>query len=370
MPPAHASRRAFRAASCAVPAAALLLLAACGKPPAAGGPPGGDFPTPAVVAPVLRQPLEERLTLVANLRARDTVQIVAEIDAQIVAIGFADGAAVRQGDLLFRLDPAKFQAQLAEAEARVVLARSNLDRARSLADNQTISRQEFDQADSTFRAAQAAADLAREQLADAEIRAPFHGRMSAREASLGQFVARGRLLATLVSNGNLEMEFNVPERHLSKLALGQHVTISTVAYPDESFTGAITYLAPALDPASRTLAVRAELANADGRLRPGLFGRLDLTFRARDDALVIPESALSFRGDAVSVVVRNAEGRAEFRPVQPGLRLGGVAEILSGLAEGEQVVVEGFQKLGPGSLIMISEKSRRYGLEPTPSPGA
>jgi membrane fusion protein, multidrug efflux system len=100
-----------------------------------------------------------------------------------------------------------------------------------------------------------------------------------------------------------------------------------------------------------------------------MFGRLELAFQARQDALVVPESALSFRGDQVVVVVRNGDGAAEFRPVRPGLRLAGFAEIIEGLAEGEQVVVEGFQKMGPGTPIAISPKSARYGLEPESVPG-
>ena len=128
------------------------------------------------------------------------------------------------------------------------------------------------------------------------------------------------------------------------------------------------YLAPIVDPASRTVRVHARLENEDGQLKPGMFAGLNLVFKMREQALLVPESAVFFRGDQTLLVVRNAEGKAEFTPVTVGIRAGGNVEITSGLTAGQQVVAEGFQKMGPGSMILIAAESKRYGLEPSPPP--
>ena len=162
----------------------------------------------------------------------------------------------------------------------------------------------------------------------------------------------------------LEVEFNVPERYIGQLKMDQRIEISVEAWPDGLFSGSVVFISPKVDRTSRTVLVKARIANPDLQLKPGMFGKIELIFKARDAALVIPEAAISYANDDASVVVRNAEGVAEFRPVQVGIRLAGKAEIVDGLTAGEQVVVEGFQKLGPGTPISIAAESSRYGIEP------
>ena len=342
-------------------AALLVTLAGCGKPPSEQ-PPQGEYPVRAVIALAKVAPLEETLFLVGNLAAKESIDIRSEVEAKIVEIGFQEGDPITKGQLLFQLDNDKLQAQVAEAKARSELARHDFNRGEDLLQRKTISQQQFDQFRSNLDATRASLRLARERMSDAVITAPFAGQIGEREVSLGQFVDVGELLSSLVQTNPLDVEFNVPEKYLRQIAVRQRIDIQSVAYPGETFFGDVSFISPKLNEQSRTVLVKALVDNSDGRLKPGMFARLELAFRARDDALLIPEQAISYQADDAMVVVMGEENRAEFRPVSVGLRLSGVAEILSGLSPGERVVVEGFQKMGPGTLISISPKSERYGV--------
>jgi membrane fusion protein (multidrug efflux system) len=331
-------------------AACALALAGCGKPPSSGGPPG-DFPVSAVVAPVERRALEEKAFLVGSLEAIEEVDLVSELDARVQAINFQEGQAVEAGQVLIQFDDRKLGASLAEMRARYNLAKAELERSANLLSRNTISQQEFDRAEAEFDAAIAQLNLAEDQLSDATIRAPFDGVMTERLVSLGQFTTRGQRLASLVAVDPIEVEFNVPERYIGQLAMGQRMEIGVEAFPGETFAGPVTFISPRVDRDSRTVLVKARLANDDQRLKPGMFGSLELVFKVRDEALVIPEAAVSYSGDRASVVVMGADGKAEFRRIETGNRLSGVIEVTDGLDEGERVVVEGFQKMRPGSVI-------------------
>lgn len=340
----------------------LPWLPGCQKSSESAGPP--DYAVSAVIAAAEERSLEEKVLLVGSLATLEEVDLVSEIDARVVGLNFEEGVPVEAGQWLIQLDKRKLEASLAEMRARYDLAKANLERSANLLARQTISQQDYDQAAAEFDSAGALLLLAEEQLADATIVAPFNGVMTERLISLGQFTSRGEVLASLVAVDPLELHFNVPERTIGQLSLGQSIAFSVEAYPGSTFHGQVAFLSPRVDQRSRTLLVKARVANADHRLKPGMFGRLELAFTAREKALVIPESALSYADDKSTVVVMNAEDRAEFREVEVGLRLAGEAEILAGLEAGERVVVEGFQKLGPGSRISISDKSSRYGIVP------
>jgi membrane fusion protein (multidrug efflux system) len=327
-----------------------------------------DFPVQAVVAPVIRGGLEESLRLVGSLRAGEQVEIVSEIDSQIAALKFKEGERVKKGQVIIVLDDAKLKASLDEAKARLELATAELKRGQELLEKKTITEQEADRLLFQQRSADAAVRMTQEQFDDAVISAPFDGVLAEHDLSPGQIVSRGQKLVWLVQTSPLEVEFNVPERYVSQVAKQQKVQIESVAFPGRKFEGSVDYISPRLDEATRTALVKARLQNEDGLLKPGMYGTLNLIFRLRENVLTIPEAALSYQGDHVSVVVMNPVGKAEFRQVTTGLRLQEKAEITGGLEEGERVVVEGYQKMGPGTTVLIAPESERYGITPPPPP--
>ena len=347
----------------------MVILGGCSKPPPPEGPPS-DFPVPCVVGKATLERLEERLPLVGSVEAKDSVRIQSELEARVLRVGFKEGAAVKAGAVLFELDKRREEARLAEAVARQARAHKDLERGLVLLESKTIPPQEEDRLREAAKAADANVVLAQAAVEDAVVKAPFDGMMGELLASVGQFVGRGGDLATLTTMDPVEVAFDIPERFVSQVSMGQEVRLEAAAYPKSPFVGKVMYMAPELQGESRTLRVKAALDNKELKLRPGMFGVITLVFSVRERALVIPEGAILQQGDQSMVVALDAAGKAQFRPVRVGLRMAGRAEILEGMAEGEKVVVEGHQKTRPGAQIMAMPGSRAHDVEPDAMPGA
>lgn len=304
-----------------------------------------------IAVPVRERPVIESIPLVGSIAANESIEVKSEADGAIAEIGFEEGQKIAKGALLVALDESKFKSALQEAEANQQLADANFARARQLLADKLISQQEFDQASATFAMNQASVELRRRQLRDARIHAPFAGTVGARLVGPGQVITRNTLLTTLVDLDTVKVEMNVPERYLGQVQPGQRIRFKVDAFPSDTFEGEVFFVAPQLDAGTRTALVKARVPNPDGRLRGGMFAKLDLSVRHRERALVIPEPALLANGDQFSVFVVTPQTNVGPRPVRVGLRLSGRAEIVSGLTNGEVVVVEGHQKLFPGASV-------------------
>ncbi len=332
---------------------ALFATPGCNKKPAEGA--GAALPPTTVLAvEAKRAPIAETLALVGTLAGNETVEVKSETEGTIAEILFSEGQPVKKGDLLIRLDDSKLAASLAEAQANLELSATTFERSKVLYRDKLISQQEFDQAAATYQAHKASVELRRRQLADARIFAPFSGVTGSRTISPGQVISKDTTLTWLVDLEIVKAEFNVPERFLSEVKPGQEIQLTVAAYPKQRFTGEVYFLAPQVDPNTRTLLLKARVANPERRLKPGMFANLDLTLTLRQDAVVIPESALISQGERTSVYVINAEGKAQMRPVKVGLRTANQIEVKEGLAVGEKVVTEGIQKVRPGAQVQIA----------------
>jgi membrane fusion protein (multidrug efflux system) len=170
--------------------------------------------------------------------------------------------------------------------------------------------------------------------------------------SQGAFVAAGTDIARLEKIDQLKLDFRVPESYLARLKTAQQLKVEVDAYSGESFPGAIYAIEPAVDEATRTVVVRARVANADLKLRPGMFGRVLLQLAVRDKAIWVPEQAIVPRGQD-AFVFRVANGKADLVKVQTGTRRVGEVEIRTGVAAGDLVVTEGTQRIGPGSAVSV-----------------
>ncbi len=329
-----------------------LAVTGCGggaKRAGGGPPPGMAMNVKAEAARV--EAVEETVALVASLSANEAIEVSSEIAGTISAIHFEEGQAVEAGHVLFELDASKLAATVAEAESAFSLAQLNRRRAEDMLAKSTISQQEFDQALATHQSAEAALTRVRQLREDAAIKAPFEGLVGARYVSLGQVVNPGAKLATLSDVHPMKAEFHVPERFAGQLTAGMKVALRVTAYPDAAFEGTVYFIDPILDPANRTVLVKATIPNEDRRLRPGMFGNLNLILSVKERAVTVPESAINFNGDQPFVFTMTPEGTAQIQPVQTGLRVGGRTEITGGLSGGELVIFEGTQKIGPGSPV-------------------
>jgi membrane fusion protein (multidrug efflux system) len=349
--------------------AAMLALGGCKKDPAAGGAAGG-FATQVIAVKAVREPVTEQLRVIGTVLANETVDLQAEVDGRITAIHFEEGQPVQAGQPLVELDSTEVEARLVEAEASASWAQSKWDRARELLRNKTMSQQEADEAKAQFDMANARVLQTKKQLRDMKIVAPFAGIIGGRQISPGQVISRmnpGRgvqTIATLSDIDPVKVEGNVPERFLALAKVGSKIQLSIAAFPNEKFEGELYFVAPQIDPVNRTVLVKAKVPNSDLRLKPGMFASADLSLRVKEDAIVIPEAALMPQGERFAVIVVGADMTAEMRPVKPGVRLAGRAEIVEGLKEGELVVVEGWQKTRPGGKVILAppEKAKPYSV--------
>ena len=328
-------------------AALLLGLAACSDDPeagaaGAGGPPGGmQLPVEAVT--VEPRPLEGGLQTVGSLRADESVVISPEVAGRITRIHFQEGGRVNAGDPLFSLDGDTARAALAEAQANLANTSSAAKRGEQLIDQQLIARSDYD----TLRA-QRAVDAARvasarTALSKMTLRAPFSGQVGLREVSVGDFVSVGQDLVTLVRTDPIEVDFSVPETELKRLRPGQGIQVQVDAFPGETFSGEVVAIDPVIDIGSRSVQVRARIANPDGRLRPGQFARLQLESRGDVTALMIPEQALMQQGEE-RFVYTVVDGKAKRVVIETGMRVPGLVEVTSGLQTGDVVITAGQSK--------------------------
>lgn len=332
----------------------ILATAGCGPKKGAHGGMGG-FAVSVVAEPVKEEKIEDKISLVGNLKADESIEIKNQFAGVIEEIGFDEGQAVKQGQMLLMIDASKLKASLAQAQANLGLAQTTFDRLSTLIKANAISQQEYDQAQSDLASRKAEIELINAQLKEAVISATFDGVMGERKVSLGQFVAQGTTLTYLIQQNPMKAEFRVPERFLGQLKDGQGIEVRVAAYPEENFTGEVYFIDPQVDELTRTALVKAKLPNPDGKLKRGMFANLNLIVSIREKALVISEMALIPRSEEVFVFIVDAENKAQMKPVKVGIRMVGKVEIIEGVAAGENVIVEGFQKIGPGSLVNIKK---------------
>jgi membrane fusion protein (multidrug efflux system) len=329
-----------------------MLGAGCGTP-AGSSPqqPSGPPPVAVEVVGVTRQTVADVVDLVGQLEAEESVLLKAETSGVIDGVEFQEGDEVAKGTVLYRLRDAEQRARLHEAEAQLTLAREDHARTKALAAQKTVSPSELDRATANLEAARARRDLAAVELERMTIRAPFDGVLGAREVSPGDRVNRDTVLVRIDAIDRLRLLFTVPEIAVNSMRAGSTVEIAVAPYPDRRFPGEVYFVAPTLDPTNRRLLLKAWVPNPAHMLRPGLFANIRLEVARREDALVVPESAVAYDADGVFVWRVTPAHTAERVPVELGIRQAGAVELLSGVAAGDRVVSAGTHKLAPGAVV-------------------
>ncbi|MCP2517925.1 efflux RND transporter periplasmic adaptor subunit [Achromobacter mucicolens] len=308
-------------------------------------------PARVAVAAVQEVPFARGLSAVGSLRSDESVVLRPEVAGRIQAIDFKEGQPVKQGQLLIRLDDSVPRAELAQARANLTLAQSHYRRAVELQGKGFVSQQARDESASTLKVQEAAVALAQARLDKMTITAPFAGIVGLRSVSVGDYVNQGQDLAPLEAIDPLKVDFRVPEMYLSKVRVGQQLTLRLDALPGQERRGLVYAVSPLVDAGGRSILLRATVANQDGVLRPGMFARVQLLFN-EDKALVAPEAALSPSGET-QYVYRVENGVAHRREVTIGERREGRVEILTGVALNDMLVVSGLQRVTDGARVTI-----------------
>jgi multidrug efflux system membrane fusion protein len=349
---------------------------------AAGG--AGDAAPPAMpvsVAAVLQQDIALWDEFSGRLEAVQRVDVRPRVAGAVQSVHFREGALVKQGDLLFTVDPAPYAAEVDRAEAQVVAAqarvsytRSEMERATRLWEERAIAQREHDErqnaqreADANLRAAQAALQTARLNLGYTQVRAPIAGRVGRIEVTQGNLVAAGAgapVLTTLVSVSPIYASFDADEqvvaRALQDLPGGASaraaidripVQIGTGTSGGTPYKGRLQLIDNLVDAKSGTVRVRAAFDNQDGALMPGQFARIRMGQARSTQALLINERAVGTDQNKKYVMVVGEGNKAEYREVQLGAPFDGLRVVTSGLKAGETIVVNGLQRVRPGAVV-------------------
>ena len=364
-------------------AALLLALSACGGgADAPKGPPGGGMP-PAAVGVVTVQPGPQPITteLPGRLEAWRVAQVRARVPGIVARRLFTEGALVKAGQPLFQLDDAALRATLASAEAAVARseaavaqAQAQVQRNQPLAEAKAISAQEWLLTQTTLKqvqadvaTAKAAALTARINLDYAAIKAPIDGRIGRALVTEGALVGQGDAtqMASIQQTGTLYVNFTQSAADALRLrkafdsgrlkrAAGSTAAEVRVVLDDGSeypLAGKLLFTDPSVDPATGQVSLRAELPNPQGLLLPGLFVKVRLVQATTDQAIRLPQQAVTRGPGGDTVLVVGPDGKPAPRPVTLGGSQGSDWLVLGGLQAGEQVIVDGFQKMMPGAPV-------------------
>ncbi|MEH6389173.1 MULTISPECIES: efflux RND transporter periplasmic adaptor subunit [Pseudomonas] len=312
-------------------------------------------PLAVAVAEVRQWEMANQIEALGTLRASETADITADITETVSAIHFDDGQRVDKGELLVSLTNSEQQAQLNEARATLADAERQLERTRGLVERRVLPQQELENWTRDRDIARAQLQAVEARLADRQIRAPFDSVVGLRQISVGTLLTPGTLVARLHDDSQMKLDFSIPEIKLSQVAPGRTVIATTRAFPDASFRGEVTALDNEVDPATRSVEVRASLPNPEGVLRPGMLMSVRLRGATRE-ALVIPEEALLPLGSRQFVMLVNEkDGQliTERREVVIGTREPGIVEVEEGLEAGQRVVTHGNFRVQSGQPIRI-----------------
>ncbi len=322
---------------------------------------GGRSADPGVVAVAVgRREFSDAIQAIGTAQARESIIITPKAADTIRALRFDSGDRVRAGQVLVEMSSVEQAASLAEAQAANAAAQEELRRFQELYDRGFASQARLDAVRSAADAATARVNAGASRAEDRTLRAPFAGVVGLRSASPGQFVRPGDQIGTLDDLSQIKLDFDVTETQIARLREGVAIIAHSAAFPDRSFAGTIANVDSRVDPATRTVRVRAMLPNQDGVLRAGMLLTVEVRSNPRE-ALAAPEIAILDRADGAYVDrVESGEGgarTAELVRLQAGLRNGGMVEVLGGLSEGDMVITEGVQSVRPGQPVRLPDAS-------------
>jgi membrane fusion protein (multidrug efflux system) len=362
----------LRTGALALAVAATLALGACGKkggPDAqakgpAGeevklGPDGKPIPkieaVPVEVARAARHAISASYSGTANLEAPGEAQVVAKTAGVMVQLLAEEGDQVKAGQVLARLDGDRVRLEAARQLATVRKLENNYRRSQELSARKLVSAESADQIKYDLESARAAYDLAKLELSYTNIVAPISGVVAQRMAKPGNLVSLNSPVFRIVNNSHLEGVLNAPEREMGRLKVGLPLRMVVDAVPGKVFEGKVDRIAPVMDSSSGTFRVVCTFEGFP-ELRPGMFGRIEVVYDQRTDALTVPRIALlEDEGEPAVYVV---EGKtAKRKTVQLGYTNGEIAEIRSGLKEGDRVVTAGKVAIRDGTEVQVIDSA-------------
>ncbi len=310
----------------------------------------GDSQVVVRTSKVTAAPLSRQVDALGTALAYNSAQLVSTSSAYLVELHLAEGKQVRQGDLIARLNDTEERARLAELKALLTEQKRQLARLKNLTRTQASAQSLQDEQQAKVTATEAQIAAVESRLAELVIRAPFNGVLGLRQVSQGAYLQAGTVLTTLDDLSKIRVEFNVAERYLSALKVDMPLSASNVAWTGVAFTGHVKAIDPRIDPVTRSVKVHGVIDNQDLKLTPGMLLNVKVQL-ASADVIQIAEKAVLPLQSKHFVFVVEAEDKVRQIEIVPGQRLPGSVEVVSGLKAGDEIVIEGSQKLRTGVVI-------------------
>ena len=302
------------------------------------------------------------IQVVGSLKPVRGADLSVEVAGIVDQVNFDSGGDVAAGAPIIQLRDTDDVAKLRTLEAARDLAQTTYNRDQLQLQRQLISQAAFDITAANLKSLQAQVAEQQAIVAKKTLRAPFAGHLGIRSVNAGQYIGPGTAIVTLQALDPIFIDFSIPQQQLDQIKVGQTLTVKVDAYPERMFIGKITTIDPKIDPATRNVAVRATLPNADRKLLPGMFATAEISTGVSQRYITLPQTAITFNpyGNMVYVVQEGTDPKsvrgliARQTVVSTGLTRGDQVAVLSGLKEGDVVVSTGQTKLQNGGLVVVN----------------
>ena len=304
----------------------------------------------------------QSIRAIGSLRAVNGVEVANEIAGVVEALEFESGQSVEAGDVLLRIEAETDEAALETREAEARLALQQFERFSNLINQNAVSQSDFDEARANYEAAEARVHEQRALLNKKTIRAPFSGVLGLRLVDRGEYIAVGTPIVGINMLDPIQVDFTISERDLPRVRVGDRVEVTVAAFPDEQFNGQVQAIDSSVLPESRTVRVRAELANPQMELRPGMFANVRTVRDEIMEVVTLPRTAISYNtyGDFVFEVVEGEDGGkiVERVSVTTGEARDGEVRIVDGVNAGATLVGAGLLRLRNNQPVEVVARTR------------
>jgi len=316
-------------------------------------------PVPVAVAPAAAGSISSYYKATTALEAEKEAQILARASGVVKKLDCEEGDIVREGKKLLYIEDTEYKLRLAEAQAKTLTLQDKFDRMRNMWKKSLVSEEEFNSARNELKGAKATEEIARLNLSYTVVTAPFDGHIVGRMVDIGQNISAGAPLFTISDFNPLLARVYVPSKEFKKLMPDQPVELILDSTKNK-LQGMIKLISPIIDPASGTIKITVQIMSYPAGTRPGDFAEINIVTEKRLGTVLVPKSAVfTERGERIAFIA--VESAAERRIVEVGFEDDLNAEILSGIAQGELVVIKGQHSLKHGDHLKILNYSQKHG---------
>lgn len=352
------SSTTLRATACAVMLA--IGISSCKTDNAA--PASANQPKTATEVEVFitkAETLDNIITTNGSVLPNEEIELRSEIAGKIESINFKEGSKVAKGQLLVQIDDSELQPNLQKLNVQLKIAQDEFSRKKQLFDIQGISKEEYEAAELKVATLQSDINLIEAQIRNSKIIAPFSGTVGLRQVSPGAFVSVGGMIAKLVQSDPVKIEFAIPELYARQISAGANIQFK-LAGSDKNYTAKVYALDPAIDPATRSLKVRAMADNKDGSLIPGAYAELTITLEKIENGLLVPALAVTqdIKGQKLFVI---KNGEAVTKLVKTGIQKDDFVQITEGLEAGDTVITTSLLSMRDGVPVKAKDSTQQNG---------